>query len=349
VAPALRFGGWLRNPLPVDIGEADASQSGKTYRQKIVAAIYRDTPNMVVQRTGGVGSMDESISQKLIDGRPFILLDNLRGKLDSPFLEAILTTPASIGARVPRLGEVKVDPRGFIFQITSNGVETTRDLANRASIVRIRKQAAGYKFRAYDEGDIYMHVVRNQSLYLGSVFAVIEHWAKAGQQRTNETRHDFREWAQVLDWIVQNIFSSAPLLDGQDSARERISDPRRTWLRALCIALRDLGHAGEINASWLAEFSAEHDMLPPGVRSDADGQTVARCIGKIMATVFGAADEFDIDGFKIFRAHRYSETAQKKVPTYHFGQFQPELPLGVPTQPVVEAANTAKAAKGAPY
>ena len=52
VAPALRFGGFFTNPLPIDVGEADASQSGKTYRQKLVAAVYRETPNIVVQRSG---------------------------------------------------------------------------------------------------------------------------------------------------------------------------------------------------------------------------------------------------------------------------------------------------------
>ena len=104
IAPGLRFGSWLKQPLPVDIGEADASQSGKTYRQKCVAAIYREVPNVVVQRTGGVGGFDESLSQKLIDGRPFILFDNLRGRLDSPFLESILTAPGTMPARVPHRG-----------------------------------------------------------------------------------------------------------------------------------------------------------------------------------------------------------------------------------------------------
>ena len=215
----------------MDIGEADASQSGKTYRQKVVAAVYRESPNVVVQRMGGVGGFDESIAQKLIDGRPFVLLDNFRGKLDSPYLEAVLTAPSSMPARVPHRGEVQVDPRSFVFQITSNGAETTRDLANRASIVRIKKRPEDYPFKVYSDGDLYAHVVANQPWYLGSIFAVIEEWAAKGRPRTNETRHDFREWVRVLDWIVRNIFNAAPLMDGHDEARQRVSDPRRVWLR----------------------------------------------------------------------------------------------------------------------
>ena len=330
VAPALRFGSLLPGHLPLDVGEADSSQSGKTYRQKVVAAMYRETCNVVVQRSGGVGGLDESISQKLVDGRPFILLDNLRGKLDSPFLESILTAPGTMPARVPHRGEVQVDPRGFIFQLTSNGVETTRDLANRASIIRIRKRPVGYVFHRYPEGDLYSHVVANQPYLLGCVFAVISEWWDAGQPRTSDSRHDFREWAQLLDWIVRNIFTSAPILDGQENARERVSDPRRTWLRGLVIALRDASRTGATSASQLAEFAAEHDILPPGVRPDADEATVARCVGKLMAAVFRESDDIEIDGFKIRRARRYSEAAQKEVPVYHFGDPAPEPPTELP-------------------
>lgn len=341
VAPALRFGGWLKNPLPVDIGEADASQSGKTYRQKVVAAIYRETPNVVVQRSGGVGGLDESIAQKLIDGRPFILLDNLRGKLDSPYLESILTAPGPMPARVPHRGEIHVDPRAFIFQITSNGVETTPDLANRGSIVRIRKRPADYIFKAHPEGELHAHVIANQPYLLGCVFAVITKWHQDGEPRTTEARHSFREWAQTLDWIVRNLFAAGALLDGHDGARERVSDPRRTWLRQLIIALRDVSETGAFGAKRIAEFAIEHEILPPSVRTGADERGVSLSVGKVMAAVFGASQVVDIDGFKIHRTYRFSETAGKDVPAYHFGDFQTELPMAaVAARPAASAANS---------
>jgi len=332
ISPALRFGGYLKKPLPVDIGEADASQSGKTYRQKLVAALYREIPNVVVQRTGGVGGIDESISQKLVDGRPFVLLDNLRGKLDSPFLEAILTAPGSMPARIPHKGEIQVDARSFVFQMTSNGVETTRDLANRATIIRIRKRPAEYNFVAYPEGDLFDHVFANQPYYLGGVFAVITAWVAQGMPRTVENRHDFREWAQALDWIVQNLFAAAPLLDGHAEAHRRVSDPGRTWLRVLCIKFRDSGRTGEITASGIAEFAAEQDMLPPGVREEDARDRSPKVVGKIMAAVFGDTILVEIDGFKIHRIEKYNPTFQKKGWVYHFGEFQTALPMIMPLE-----------------
>jgi len=318
IAPALRFGGWLVEPLPIDVGEADASQSGKTYRQKVIAAIYRESCNVVVQRAAGVGGIDESISQKLIDGRPFILLDNLRGKLDSPFLEAILTAPGTMPARVPHRGEVQVDTRGMIFQMTSNGCETTRDLANRASIIRIRKRPAGFVFRKYDAGDLHTHVTANQPHFLGCAFAVVNEWVSRGKQRTTESRHDRREWAQTLDWIVQNVFQAAPLLDGFEAARERVSNPRRTWLRSLCIALRDAGKTGtfEHYASQLAEFALENGIMPPNTHEGADEATVARKVGVILGAELGKGDELEVDGFTIHRVRRANATTRNEEKVY---------------------------------
>jgi hypothetical protein len=40
-----------------------------------------------------VGSLDESISNAIQRGKPFIRLDNLRDDLDSEVLESYITTP----------------------------------------------------------------------------------------------------------------------------------------------------------------------------------------------------------------------------------------------------------------
>ena len=75
-------------------------------------------------RRGGVGSFDESLSQALIRAKPIIMFDNIRGKLDSQTLEALLTCDGTFLARVPHRGEVVVDTSRLSFQMTSNGIET---------------------------------------------------------------------------------------------------------------------------------------------------------------------------------------------------------------------------------
>src|SRR5207253_3896807 len=108
-----------------------------------------------------------------------------------------------------------------------------------------RKRRLGYKYKAFDDGDLLTHVRRHHGYYLGCVFTVVRTWFEAGKPRTNECRHDFREWSQTLDWIVQKLFGLPPLLDGHREEQERISSPHRNCLRDVAIALEHLTRLDE--------------------------------------------------------------------------------------------------------
>lgn len=306
ITPALKLGGHLHSNVPADVAEADKSQSGKTYRQRLVAAVYNETASLVTCRSGGVGSVDESLNTQLIAGRPFIQLDNFRGKFDSPHIEALLTAEKSFPARVPHCREVMIDPSRFFVMLTSNGVETTRDFANRGSIVRNRKRD-GYKFLQYPEGDLLEHIRGCQSYYLGAVFAIIREWIDQGRPRSNETRHDFREWAQTLDWIVQNILGEGPLMEGHQDAQERVSNPSLTFLRNLALAVAEQDRLGEsLIASELYEIALSAEVGIPGL-FEPDQDKGKLLIGSIMGRLFKANDCLTLDGFTVTRDETETE------------------------------------------
>jgi hypothetical protein len=91
ITPALVLGGLLPARAPVDLGEADQSQTGKGYRNRITAAIYRHLDATINQATGIIGSPEETFDGALISGHAYISLDNLRGKIDAPKIESFLT------------------------------------------------------------------------------------------------------------------------------------------------------------------------------------------------------------------------------------------------------------------
>jgi hypothetical protein len=314
ITPSLKLGGHLHGNVPADIAEADQSQSGKTYRQKLVAAVYNETPSLVTHRKGAVGSVDETLNEKLIAGRPFIQLDNFRGRFDSQHIEALLTAEKSFPVRVPHCREVSIDPRRFFVMLTSNGVETTRDFANRGSIIRIHKCERHTFIQYPDPGgdplkyvDILERVRTCQRDYLGAVFAIVQRWIEVGRPRSDETRHDFREWVQTLDWIVQNILGEAPLMDGHQAAQERVSNPDLTFLRKLALAVADQDRLREsLNASALYEISDSADVDIPRLR-EPDEDKGKRLIGSIMARLFKTANSLTLDGFTVTRHEAETE------------------------------------------
>jgi hypothetical protein len=305
ISPALQMGGFLKGRVPADVAEADQSQSGKTYRQKLNAAVYNEKVSLVTNRQGGVGSVDESLNQQLVAGRPFIQFDNFRGRFDSAHLEAFLTADGTFSCRVPHRGDVGVAPESFFIFMSSNGVNTTRDFANRSNIIRIRKQPPGYQFQKYEEGDLLSHVRHWQAYYLGCVFAVIREWHDQGCPRTTETRHDFREWAQIVDWIVQNIFQTVPVMDGHQQAQERVSNPALVWLRSVVLAVNESGELDcPLTATDLFGLCDSADITVPGLRSDADEDKGKKVIGTIMAKLFKEHNPLEVDGFTVTREEK---------------------------------------------
>jgi hypothetical protein len=319
ITPALRLGGLLEAHLPLFVIEADESQAGKGFLLEQSQVVYREPASIIAQRQGGVGGLDESLAQALITGRPFIMFDNIRGKIGSPYFESVLTCPlgSTVPARVPYHGEVQVRPDRFIFQLTSNGFETTRDLANRSCIIRIRKRR-GFAFRRYPEGNLHSHIAANQAQYLGAVYCVVAQWVARGKPHTEDTRGEgrFRQWAQDLDWIVQEIFGLPPLMEGHEVAQERAANPALNWLREVCLAAEADTRLGEsLTASEIVEICQDHSLDIPGLASDALEEKAKMRVGAIMGKVFKQRDSIDCDGFQIRRteATQHSEERRREI------------------------------------
>ncbi|MGP8234263.1 MAG: hypothetical protein ACLQVW_02480 [Limisphaerales bacterium] len=263
----------------------------------MVCALYNEKPYLVTAKVGGVGSVDESFQSALIAARPFICLDNFRGRMDSQHLEAFLTCPGLFPARIPYKGEALLDPKRFILQMSSNGLETTRDLANRASICRIRKRP-DFQYR-----DTLGELQRRQPYFLGCVFTVVAEWICNGKPRTKDTRHDFRDWCQTLDWIAQNILGGAPLMDDHQAAQERTSNPALSWLRAVALAVAGEGRFGvALIASELVELCEVHAIEIPGKPTDED--RAKRQVGSLCKQLFRDGEAVNVDGFQVTRGRK---------------------------------------------
>lgn len=333
IGPAIRSGGLLPGHALMTCVEADASQTGKGYFLRIQQAIYGETPVPLGRRNGGVGSLDEDLGAQLLRASAFVLLDNLRGRLESEYLESILTADDEVAVRVPYRGQVTVSIRRMNFAITSNGIEATQDLANRLLIFRLLKHRPAAGFKKFSAGGLLEHVRAGQPYYLGCVHAVIREWHEAGAPRL-ETDHSFREWVGALDWIVRAIFDLPPLMDGHQDAVERAGNPALGWLRAVALAVVRTHRLGEmLSASAIAEVCADETIDLPGCKDITDDearrQQVGRLLGKCFADTYG--NDLLIDRVHITR-HEHPDPlrAAKTVRRYQFwtGDTPPAVPAG---------------------
>jgi hypothetical protein len=260
---------------------------------------------MLALRSGGVGSFDESLSEALLTGRSIIQIDNVRGPIRSQFLEALLTCPtnATVPARVPHRGEVHINPAGLIFQLTSNGFTSTRDLSNRSCIIRIRKRQ-GFSFRRFKEGDLLEHVRANQPRFLAAMHCIVSEWMRRGRPRTDDLRGEgrFREWFRVLDWIVQKICNLPPILDGHQQAQEQASNPVMDWLRQIAPLLEENGRLGQtVTAGDLAQLSLGSELSIPGLMAASSDAQRKMKVGLALGQLFKQDDCIEVDAFTMRR------------------------------------------------
>jgi hypothetical protein len=296
--------------------EADDSQAGKGYLICLINAPYHEFPTIVVKRKGGVGGFDESLSQALIDAKAIILFENIRGSINSELFESIMTLPVGtpVGARVPHRAEVKVNPRNFVFQLTSNGFDTTRDLANRSCIIRIVKQG-DRPFTRYEEGFILEHVWAKQPLYLGAIYRIVRAWYDLGKQFSLDDCRgvgSFRSWWQRSDWLIRNLFGLPSPLDDHDAAQKRAANPVFGWIRTLFLALKADGliwHKGlpppqGRSTTEIIEFCDLRGIEIPGRSSEGSKDERGRvlAVGRLLGMLFpGEKDIFEGEGFSILR------------------------------------------------
>jgi hypothetical protein len=324
ITPALVFSGLLKGRAPIDLGEAGDSQSGKGYRNKLTASIYRHTVRAITQKRGGVGSLVESFDMALICGANFISFDNVRGKLDSQAVESFLTEDYYT-ARAPYRQPVDIDPSRVVVMMTSNKAEMTNDLVNRTSCVRILKQPDDFVFKSYPEGDALDHVRARQSAYLGAVHSVIRAWYEAGQPRTTETRHDFRRWVQTLDWICQNLLCCGPIMDGHRETQHRMANPAMNWLRDVSLEVKRASKFSQLlRAAELLDLLEDTGHLPPGMPENADlsnadtRKAALQAIGRKMASCFRSGDTVTLDSIVIERRTKYDQETRRDIKLYRF-------------------------------
>jgi hypothetical protein len=289
--PGLFMGRFLRGKHPIDVTEAQESQTGKDYRVQLIGGTYGERFSPVTQGESGVGKgIDEAFDTAVTQGRPFILIDNLRGPLHSQKIEAFITLSA-YSCRILRRS-VEVDPHEFSIFVTSNEAEFTRDMVNRALVTRLLMAPKEHKFWHSKKGlELMDFVTNNQSRYLAAIYAIITDWWTnhflKGSGTTDEHRHPFRETIGVLDFIVQQYFELPPLLTDYEGIVERTVDKFKSWARKFCIAAKMAKRLNE----WLAANEivrlCEAKRIPvPGAENESKPDVKYRRIGHVFAALF---------------------------------------------------------------
>ena len=329
LTPALCMGGLLKAITPYDALESDRSQAGKGFFLNLRAAIYGCLLQTVAQRSGdGVGAPQESFDSVVISGAPFINLDNLRGKFNSTAFESFKTEQYYL-ARIPYSPPCRINTRLFFVSLTSNQLDFTEDLVNRANIIGIKHQPDDYEFKERDGLHLFEHVQANQPRYLGAAFSIAREWYRLGRPVLPKAGHSFHQWASALGYIVEHVMGLAPLMDGHRAVQERVSTPELGWLRSLVLAVEKAGKTDQpLRPFQLLDIAIRAEIEQLASDDDAVYQKACLAVGRRIGRLL-KGDTVTVDRFTFTRTIELDDRFREQK-VYRVSIENPECPESTP-------------------
>jgi hypothetical protein len=268
---------------PVFIYLGNAEGAGKTMLAKCAVS-----PVHGFVDTEGAPKDKVEIAKELltavIEARSYILLDNCKGHLDSPQLEAFVTSVRWKG-RILGVSKSFCGEHYVTVFITGNGCTVSPDIRRRSLFVGLfmeQERAEDRKFkRILDDAAL----LAMRSDILAALWALVREWDLAGRPRPSRSHSSFPRWAEVIGGIVEFAQLGCPL---ETAEIESASDVDGSDMRELVAALGNDPVKFDEVVSLAREKGLFERLLPgeedlkPNVKS-AFGKLLKRYDGRIFA------------------------------------------------------------------
>jgi hypothetical protein len=261
---------------PVFIYTANAEGSGKTTLAQLAGTPYADTPAEAAPR-------DETEWQKkllslVISGRRLVLLDNLKGYLDSPSFEGY-TTSATFGGRILGGSREFTGEAGATILITGNGLTYTPDLRRRALIVELFMRELRAEDRSFRRRLTPATITAMRSRILSALWGIVTAWNLAGRPPASRMNTSFPEWCETIGGMVEFAGWGCPTAPAQI---EGAGDTDTADFAALAAAMNP-GHPYEFDG--LTTISEDAELFDH-ILSDKENGSLTRRAKKRLSAVF---------------------------------------------------------------
>lgn len=232
VTPALHFGSYFGPNIPMWVVVADRLGAGKSELQRAVASIYNAEVDPINFKPSGISSMEEAVNHQLRKGASFVQIDNIRGHLDSSFLEMLLTSRGGVPMRGAYQKMQTVGGYKFIPMLNGNqGFTMSEDLASRCYIIKILAQN-NHSWDFKDGTEIRDYIPLRAPFYIGCILRILKEWAARGRPTGAKHNVRFHAWGNVLGGIATLCGFADPTI-GMAESGKTIASPERSWFEEL--------------------------------------------------------------------------------------------------------------------
>jgi hypothetical protein len=189
-----------RAPRPVFFFVANSEGSGKTLLASLCGVPYRETPVETAPREDA--EWNKKLLSAVIAGRRLILLDNLKGHLNSPALEAYTSSPHYSG-RILGASKEFSGETGAIVLITGNGLTISPDMRRRSLFVELFLHELRAEDRKFHRVLDPVTIASYRPNILSALWTLVHEWDKAGRPKASISNSSFPRWIETIAGIVE--------------------------------------------------------------------------------------------------------------------------------------------------
>jgi hypothetical protein len=294
---------------PIFIYLANAEGAGKTMLAKIAIS----PAHGLVKTDGDLKDKTETSKELLtavIEARQYILFDNCKKHLDSPYLEAFATSVMWSG-RILGVSRSFCGENNVTIFVTGNGCTVSPDLRRRSLFIELfmkEERAEDRKFRrTLDDGTL----LALRPDILAALWALVREWDAAGRPRPSRTHSSFPRWAEIVGGIVEFAEYGCPL---ESAEIQSAADTDGADMRELA-KLLDLT---PVKFDELVETARKHGLFERLIGNDGDLKASDKsAFGKLLKRydrrIFGGCKRLVVDG----KGHSRRFYAVDEVQTTH--------------------------------
>lgn len=257
---------------PIHLIEAPTPGSGKSLLADLISIIARGRACEATTLTRDENETRKKLTALLAHGAPIVLVDNVRGELDSAQLASALTaevwTDRILGAT--RMVEF---PNRATWLVTANNPKLSLEIARRSIRIRIEPQEE----QPWERGGFKHDPIRGwarqeRPRLVAAVVTLVQYWLARGRPAAGHKLGSFEDWAVVVGGILRCAGIRGFLEDTADFYAA--ADPDSQEWHAFTVAWADKHGQQAVKSSDLVRLAEESELLG-GVLRDGTARSQA--------------------------------------------------------------------------
>ena len=276
----------INGSTPLHLIEKPSPGTGATLMVDAISTILTGTGTLVMTESRDDEEWRKRITAKLRQIPAIVLIDNLRGKLDSSALAAALTAPFWED-RILGVSETIRLPIRCTWIATGNNPEFSNEMARR--LVRIRLDARvdqPWRREAFRHPDLMGWVRANRARLVAACLTLCRAWISAGRSRGQRSIGSYEAWAQTMGGILE-VAGIEGFLENLDDMMAASDSEGAMW-RGFISSWWDRFGTAEVGSSDLYDLAITCEPpLPLGSGNERSQRTrLGKSLGRMRDRVF---------------------------------------------------------------